>query len=352
VELARLDLPPDSPTHDFLQRIHESSVRARDLVRRLLTSTRPKAGRRSLTALPSVIHEVVNLLRATIPATTEIRSSSAPNVPPVHADATEIHQALLNLGTNASHALGHRPGWIEFALEAVLVRDRASAPHTDLSPGPYVRIRVRDNGTGIPAALLPRIFDPFFTTKAPGQGTGLGLSVVHGVMRANGGAVTVASTPGEGTTFELYFPAASGPLPPEPTTVAARSVPAARYSGRILFVDDEEPLVAVARRALAAAGFEVTACSRPSEALARFQADPHAFDLVLTDFAMPGMSGTALTEHLLRIRPDLPVVMTSGYIPAEEATAARRAGIRALHDKIEAFADLPRLVAPHLRPAP
>jgi CheY-like chemotaxis protein len=267
--------------------------------------------------------------------------------PPVSADPTEIHQALVNLGTNAWHALGNRPGWIRFRLESCTLAPGAALPHPDLKPGLYARLSIEDNGKGIPAQLLPRIFDPFFTTKAPGEGTGLGLSIVHGIMRAGGGAITVASTLGSGTQFELYFPAADT-APVATPAPAASPEKRAKFSGRILFVDDEPLLLQVAERALTIAGYTVTACQNPDDALARFRAAPADFDLVLSDFAMPGMSGLALAEQILERRPDIPVLIASGYLRQEDVAAAKLLGVRAVLEKIETFNRLAAIVAEHL----
>lgn len=346
VDLARGDLPPDHSVQEFLNYIRESGLRARDLVRRLLTFSRPHPVRRRPCALRPIVDEVMQLLRATIPATVQLELVQGSEAPPVSADPTEVHQALLNLGTNSWHALGNRPGWIRFRLEACTLAAGVALPHPDLKPGPYARLSIEDNGKGIPAQLLPRIFDPFFTTKAPGEGTGLGLSIVHGIMRASGGAITVASTLGSGTQFELYFPAAdAAPAPAAPAPAPAKP---AKFSGRILFIDDEPLLLQVAERTLAVSGFTVTACQDPADALARFEATPGNFDLVLSDFAMPGMSGLAVAEQILQRRPDIPVLIASGYLRPEDAAAAKLLGVRAVLEKIDTFNRLAAIVAEHL----
>jgi CheY-like chemotaxis protein len=209
-----------------------------------------------------------------------------------------------------------------------------------------LRIAVSDNGRGIPAELMRRIFDPFFTTKSPGEGTGLGLSVVHGIVRANGGAITVASTLGAGSTFELYFPASEVPVAVPPAATGRPPV-AAKGVGRgesILFVDDEEALVMVAERVFTRAGFAITACLRPKKALEIFRADPAAIRIVISDLSMPEMSGLDLATELLRIRPDLPIILTSGYLRAGEADAARKAGVREVVEKPNTPHDLIPLI--------
>jgi CheY-like chemotaxis protein len=187
---------------------------------------------------------------------------------------------------------------------------------------------VRDDGCGMDKATLDRVFEPFFTTKAPGQGVGLGLSVVHGIMQNHGGAITVYSEPGKGTAFHLYFPAAAGEAAAEPGPMPAE---VARASGeRVLFVDDEEALVFLAERTLQRMGYRVSGHTDPLRALEAFRSQPGEFDVVVTDLSMPGMSGADLARALLELRPDVPIVMTSGYVRAEDVESARRLGIRAV----------------------
>jgi PAS domain S-box-containing protein len=332
-ELARMDLPPGDPLHEPLEEIRRSSHRARDLVRRILAFSRPHESRQRIFAALPLVEEVVKLLRATIPATVEITVTAAPSLPCIEADSSEIHQVLLNLGTNAWQALAPRAGHVTFTLDTFTLTPTAPPPHPNLTAGDYVRIAVADNGPGISSAVLPRIFDPFFTTKGPGEGTGLGLSVAHGIMSSVRGAITVASTVGQGTVFTLYFPASAG----EPTSLTERPAPApVAKLGRgqnILCVDDEKTIVVLMDRLLTGAGFTVTGCVQPHEALARFRAEPGAFALVVTDLAMPQMSGIDLTRELRRLRPDLPVILTSGYLRPADTEAAAAVGIREIIQK-------------------
>jgi PAS domain S-box-containing protein len=327
-ELAALEFPVEGPLRDYLNQIKNSTHRARDLVRRILAFSRPQESQRQVLALPPVVDEVVKLLRATTPAGVEIRTTIAANVPYVEVDNSELHQVLVNLGTNAVHALGSRQGTIEFVVDVQTIEDGLGKPHAGLQPGRYARVEVRDDGRGIPPENLSRVFDPFFTTKAPGEGTGLGLSLAHGIMRAHGGAITVASTVGVGTVFQLYFPATTRPLtttkvvPPSPTSLRVTR------GERLLCVDDEPAIIQVLQRVLRHAGYKVTACTNPDEALAAFQASPAEFDLVITDLSMPRMSGLELTKHVLRLRPGLPVVLMSGYLRSGEMEEATQAGVK------------------------
>ncbi len=347
-DLATFDVGPDHPAHEFLEKIKQSGQRARDLVRRILAFSRPHETHRQPTALPPVVEEVVKLLRSTIPASVEITVRAAPQTPLVEVDSTELHQVLLNLGTNAAHALAGRPGRIDFHLAEHHIEADEKREPIGLKPGRYARLTVSDNGQGIPAEILPRIFDPFFTTKGPGEGTGLGLSVAHGIVRASGGTITVQSTVGTGTAFELFLPAALEAAPverPAGAVAAKPSAPPAKPGQRLLLVDDEELLVFAAEKILARSGYTVTSFTRPLAALAAFRAAPERFDLVVSDLSMPEMSGIALASELLRLRPELPVVLISGYLRPADREAARIVGIREIIEKPMTPQDLLPVIA-------
>lgn len=234
----------------------------------------------------------------------------------------------MNLGTNAWHAMKDRTGCLmKVTLERCVVDATHAAIQAGVRPGVYARLSVSDTGSGMDQATLRRIFEPFFTTKSPGDGTGLGLAVVHGIMDTHEGAITVYSQPGEGTVFHLYFPAHRG----EASLAGPEKGPALRGGGeRILFIDDEELLVQFGEKALVSLGYNVEIATDPREALARVRADPHHLALVITDHTMPRMTGLALAGELQQLRPELPIILTTGYSQAitEECLAA--AGIRQL----------------------
>jgi CheY-like chemotaxis protein len=296
------------------------------------------------------VEEVIKLLRAAIPAHVDISVHAAESVPLIDIDSTELHQVLLNLGTNAWHAIGERPGRIRFSLSLETAGPGRPDLPAELAAGRHVRIVVSDNGRGIPDYVLPRIFDPFFTTKAPGEGTGLGLSVVHGIVRANGGAVTVSSVVGAGSTFELFFPASSALRIETPAKVAPPTAISPAGDGEdIMFVDDEESLILVAERVMRRAGYRVTSFLRPREALEHFRAHSASVRLVVSDLSMPEMSGLDLSRALLTIDPKLPIILTSGYLRPGEAEAARRLGVREIMEKPGTPHDLLPLIARLLR---
>ncbi|HLS82653.1 MAG TPA: PAS domain-containing protein [Steroidobacter sp.] len=338
--LAIADLPPDSPALISVHEIKRSALRAAELVRQILTFSRQeRTGLRPI-ALEPVMSEAVKLLRATLPPRIEIRCDFAPTAPPVLADATQIHQVVMNLGVNAAQAIDTSAGLIEFILDGAVV-DEETRRSVGLAPGRYVRLAVRDNGVGMDKEMQERVFDPFFTTKPLGQGTGLGLSVVHGIAQSHGGAITVDSAPGEGATFCLYLPVAEQAVDSDEV---APPPPPRGHGEHILFVDDEEALVFLAERALRRLGYKVTALANPSRALEVFCAEPQSFDFVVTDMSMPALSGCDLAQEVLRLRPDLPVVLTSGYVRPEDVQEARRIGAYDLVYKPNSVEDLASVI--------
>ncbi|XAH25810.1 ATP-binding protein [Xylophilus sp. GW821-FHT01B05] len=349
VELARADLNADSPALESLEEIGKAGRRARDLVRQILTFSRNEPTQHAAVSLEDVVQETERLLRVTLPPAVGLHIQIAPDLPPVAGDATQIEQALLNLCTNAIQAIGDARGTVLVELQTTRP-DARLCERLGLAPGVYATLAVHDTGAGIDAATLARIFEPFFTTKDVGKGTGLGLSVVHGVMRSHQGATDVRSVPGRGSVFTLYFPAASAMgLPPRSTPERPAPASNAAHSGRhVMYVDDDHALVFLVERLLRRRGFRVTGFSDPREAERALRAEPHSFDLLVTDYSMPGYSGIDLLREALSIRADLPVALASGYVTAEIEAAAREAGARALihkpNDVEELCATVQRLV--------
>ena len=323
-ELVARGLPADHPAHKHLRRIGQATTRAADLVKRILAFSRQQEPQRASVQLQPVVEEVLKLLRATLPATIEIRTRFETSAPSVLADSSQVHQVLMNLGTNAAHAMGERGGVLEVRLETVTLDAGAAAIAPDLREGRYLELSVSDTGCGMDRATLEHIFEPFYTTKPPGQGTGLGLSVVHGIMKSHDAAITVDSQVGLGTTFHLYFPAA------DPAVTEAAPPPAADVTGHgehILFVDDEEAIVDVATQILRTLGYCVTGSTNAVQALQDFQSRAYEFAAVVTDLSMPGLSGVALARKIRDIRPGIPIVLTSGYVRPEDAPAVQRLGV-------------------------
>jgi len=324
--LAQMDLTDAHPALTSIKEIQRAGQRAKELVQRILAFSRPQEQRLQPIQLQSVLEEAVRLLRSTLPAGVEMRCASASTLPAVRADASQIHQVIINLATNAWHAMESQAGSIDIGLTACTADSELCHSHPDLQPGAYVRLSVSDTGKGMDTTTLARIFEPFFTTKPPGQGVGLGLSVVHGIVRGHGGAIIVTSQIGKGSTFDLYFPASAEATAASVIEPREQTVPG--HGERILFLDDEEPLVFLAVRFLERLGYRVEGYTRAAEALAAFRANPHSYDLVITDYNMPGMSGMEVAQELLRVRPDAPIALASGYVRPAEIDYARTLGIR------------------------
>jgi PAS domain S-box-containing protein len=310
-ELVRGDLPPDHPSQPFVQAILTAGQRARELVQQILTFSRRQESEKRILSLQSIVAECVKLLRSTIPVMVKITHHVEADCPPVLANPTQMHQVIMNLCTNAWHALPESGGHIDISLRAVEVTVERAMRHGTLRPGTYVRLAVADNGRGMDAATQARIFEPFFTTKSPSQGSGLGLSVVHGIVKAHRGAILVESQPGQGATFEVYLPARSSDQPSvaQPVTVIPRG-----RGERILFVEDEPIVARSTEEILKRLGYAVTRCEQSEEALARFRQAPGDFDLILTDWEMPGMSGAELAAAVHAVRPDMPLLLISGFV--------------------------------------
>ncbi len=332
VELAKQDAGPMSPALVSLNEIDKAGRRARDLVRQILTFSRNESPKRVPIQLAEVVHETVRLLKVALPPTVEMLVTIDPGTPPVLADATQVGQALLNLCANAIHAIGAHRGTVSIELGHNL---QANKPHVERrggTRGQHVKLSVRDTGSGIDADTLQRVFEPFFTTKPVGQGTGLGLAVVHGIMRTHLGTVDVQSKPNIGSVFTLYFPATQGAE--VPAAVDTPKPKAVQGMGKhVMYVDDDEALVFLVERALTRKGFQVTTFTDPRLAVAALRARPMDFDLLVTDYNMPGYCGVDLLREARTIRPELPVALASGYVTSEIEKSARAEGARALIHK-------------------
>jgi PAS domain S-box-containing protein len=337
-ELARQDAAANSLTLESLEEIRKAGSRARDLVRQILSFGRRQPTRRTRIALAPVVEESVRLLRATLPARLTLEVHCEAGTPPVMADATQLEQVLINLSTNAMQAIGPGPGRIAIRLDAAppdlgLAREYpAVAAMYARHSGPTVRLAVTDDGHGMDAGTQARIFEPFFTTKPVDMGTGLGLSVVHGIVQAHDGAIVVSSQPGKGSTFTIHLPAAgSCDVAASPSTSHRQSpAPIDSAPQHILYLDDDKAVALVTQRLLERRGFRVTAFLDPAEALAALRADPARFDMVVTDNNMPGLSGLDVAREVRAIRSDLPVAVASGFIDEDLRVQAAGAGVREL----------------------
>ncbi len=336
-ELAMLGTHEGSRPKKNLQMVLTACERAKDLVRQILAFSRPSEEERRPVQLELIAREVLKLMRASFPSTIDIEMDLDAEMPNVLADPVQIHQVLMNLCTNALHAMKADDGGVlTVRLKCVELRADSVVPHPDLRPGPYVHVSVQDTGHGMDEATLAKIFDPYFTTKEKGVGTGLGLSVVHGIVQTHGGAVTVESTPGKGSSFSLYFPSIQREMIEEKHVV--KEMPGG--IGHILLVDDEQALVDMGQQMLSFLGYSVETRTSSVEALELFRAQPMRFDLVITDLTIPNMTGDKLALELMQIRPDIPIILCTGYSETIMEERARAIGIRSLIRKPILMAEL------------
>jgi len=325
-ELVMLDLPQSMPAaHTKLTEVIKAGKRARDLVAQILTFSRQNEARREPLEMRSIVKEAMKLLRASLPSTMEMKLEISDQACWALADPVQIHQVLMNLCINASHAMRGKGGVISVTLAPEEIDESRAALSRELRPGAYIHLGVRDTGQGMPQDVAARIFEPFFTTKQVGEGTGMGLAVVHGIVKSHQGAMEVVSVPGQGTTFDLYFPRIT-----EVGEIGGVQGDLSTSGGteRILFVDDEATLAELGKQVLEAFGYQVQAYGDSREAWLRFVSAPEAFDLVITDLTMPGMTGAQLAEKILALRPDIPIIMTTGYSDILTETEARELGVR------------------------
>jgi PAS domain S-box-containing protein len=339
-ELAQHTLPDESAASGYLQRVVDATGRARNLVRQILTFSRQSEPERRQVSIEQVVEEALALLRATLPTTIEIRRDFRAGGH-VLADPTQLQQVLMNLCTNAQHAMEPNGGVLEVGLHRVELEEGQTRIDPNLErPGPFVMLSVKDDGCGMSEETRERIFEPFFSTKEVGKGTGLGLSVAHGIVASHGGAIRVESRPGGGTTFQVYLPEADGARRGDARRVAA--VDGRRW--RILYVDDEETLLLAGQGLLERLGHDVTVTTDGLAALEAFRARPDGFDVVITDQTMPRLTGVQLARQIHGLRPDIPVVITTGYSEALDPDAVAELGVAAYLAKPFAARDLLRTV--------
>jgi len=327
-ELCLMDAPIDSPTYNHLKEIYTASERARSLVKQILNFSRQSDQELQPLQLTSVIKEVLKFIRASLPASIEIRQNLISD-PTMLADITQIHQVIMNLCSNAAQSMQENGGTLEIRLESMELDTEFTARHAGLQPGVHVKLTVSDTGCGIPGDVMDRIFDPFFTTKSEGEGTGMGLAVVHGIVKNHGGIITVYSEPEKGSVFTVFFPAIERRLVHDPRP----EKPLVGGTESILFVDDEAPLVELGKTILAPFGYQVTGVKRSIEALELFEKEPRRFDLVITDLTMPQISGDRLAQRFLEINPEIPIILCTGFSASIDREHAATMGIRAFVNK-------------------
>ncbi len=324
-ELALQAVDDRADAQPFLSEVLKASERARDLVTQILAFSRQTVEGTKLMQPRHIVKEALRLLRASLPSTIAIRDSITSEAR-VLGDPSQVHQVIMNLCTNAGYAMRDAGGVLDVSLHDVELEEEFASRHPNAHAGKHVVLTVADTGPGIPPEIRDRIFDPFFTTKPKGEGTGLGLSVVHGIVKAMGGVATVESEPGKGAVFSVYMPVALGDETPTPS-----GQPGEIRGGieRFLVVDDEEALMRVEKAMLEAMGYSVQGSTHSPSALEFFRGAPDSFDAVITDYTMPDMTGYELARKLREIRGDIPIILCSGYLDPNMERAARRAGINA-----------------------
>ena len=324
-ELALDDVPAWNPAHSNLEEIKTASLRASKIVKQLLSFSRKTDQKLQPIEIAFIIKDALKFLRSTIPTTIDIQQDIQGTDETILADPTQINQVMMNLCINASQAMEQTGGNLTVNMEKVILDDNLAKDYPDLKSGKHVKVTVSDTGPGIDPGIIDRIFDPYFTTKEVGKGSGMGLSVVHGIVTNHNGSISVDSKPGKGTTFSILFPVATEKPEIEKDTTEELLL----GSETVLFVDDEESIEKVVSRMLGRLGYQVKTALTPQDALAQFSADPKHFDLVITDMTMPEMTGVILSEKIMGIRPDIPVIICTGHSALIDEERAKQLGIAA-----------------------
>ncbi len=339
-ELALHEVESTSKLHRQLNKVLQAGFRAKDLVNQILTFSRKREQERKHVQIAPILKETLKFLRASLPTTVDIRQEILDPLAMIHADPIQIHQVVMNLCTNAAYAMRENGGILEVTLSRLTVGTGSEGGAPDLKPGPYIRLTVRDTGHGMTPEIMERVFDPFFTTKGKGEGTGLGLSVVYGIIKSLDGGIKASSKPGEGTTFEIYLPRVESECVIE--TEIAERIPTGHE--RILLVDDEETLVEMAQALLENLGYQVTGVSDSVRALELFSQSPEGYDLIITDQTMPAMTGCTFAREVKKHREDIPIILCTGLMEAVSEQQARQTGILAFLMKPYVVGELSRTV--------
>jgi len=318
------EVPEESKLYRYIQGIREAGKRARNLVGQILAFSRKSEEEKKSIQITPLLKECLKLLRASLPTTIEIRQNVGTQLGNVMADPTQMHQVIMNLCTNAAHAMQGKGGTLEVSLESVDLDTYLATQHPDIKRGKYLKLTVSDTGCGMTMDVMEKIFEPYFTTKEKGVGTGLGLAVIHGIIKGHGGTITVESNPGMGSTFNIFIPVIEEPS----AWLTSTSAFLPMGTERILYIDDEEDLVDIAKEMLGSLSYEVVGTTSSIEALKLFRANPGKIDLVITDMAMPKMTGVELAKEFMRIRPDIPIILCTGFSEAITEEEAKALGIR------------------------
>jgi PAS domain S-box-containing protein len=339
-EMLLEDISKDSPFRDDLKEIYSGALRARDLVKQILTFSRQENSEIKIIKMQTIVEEVLKLIRSTIPTTIDIKQDLQADCGSVKADPTHIHQIIMNLATNAHYAMKDTGGELKVSLKEIELSE-TDLINPDMEPGSYALLIISDQGVGMDSDLTKKIFDPFFTTREKSKGTGMGLSVVHGIVKSMNGAIHVYSEPGIGTEFKLYFPTEKSHFEEDDKAISE-----ALQGGteKILLVDDEEGILIMEKKLLMRLGYQVTSCINSTEALGLFKSNPGQFDLVISDMAMPGLSGDKLSAELIKIQPDIPILLCTGFSDGMSEEKTEAIGIKGFLMKPVGMKDLAQKV--------
>lgn len=345
-EMLKEDIPEKSVLHEFVDEILQAGFRAKDLVKQIMTFSRQMDQDVKPVKVQKILKEALNLSSSIIPATITIKEYIASDCKPIIADPSQIHQLIMNLITNAYHAMQSSGGILSVTLEEKTFSE-STLPTSDLPVGTYICLSVEDTGVGIADNVLSKIFNPYFTTKPLDKGTGLGLSVAHGIVKNYKGSIQVQSVLGQGTTFFVYFPVHQENTI-GPSVYVKQQNP--KGSGRILLVDDEDYVIKIEKKMLERLGYDVTPITDSEEALSLFSSQPGTFDIVITDMTMPGLTGELLSKKLLEINPDIPIIMCTGFSDTMDHEHALSIGVKALLMKPVIMSDLAKTIKKNLKP--
>ena len=339
-EMAQYECPADSRLEYYATQITKAGYRAKELVQQILLFSRQGSSEKGPIDVGRVVDEALKLIKASLPANIEILANISHDLAPIFANEIHIHQIVMNLCTNAYYAMKSFGGTLNVSLTAVAIQDHDIKTFSEIQPGNYLKLSISDTGCGIPSDIINRIFDPYFTTKPIGEGTGLGLSTIHGIVKDHSGSIKVYSEVGIGTTFHIFLPTAEATA--EITVEKLEQLPMG--SGCILFVDDEESLLDIGRDLLSRLGYQVETRASALDALEAFQVDPQKFDLVISDITMPKMTGDEIARQIKAIRPEIPIILCSGFSDRINPQTMETIGISALLMKPIIYADLAQTV--------
>ncbi len=339
IELIKSEVEDNKLVLAHISEVQKAGFRARDLVRQILTFSRQKEQKFQLIEPSGIVGEAITLVRASIPMSIDIQLDLDPNTSYIKANPTQIHQVVVNLATNASHAIGNHTGWIKFSLRDVTLTEPSEGVDGTIPPGSYVRFTIRDNGVGISQEILDRIYEPYFTTKETGQGTGMGLSMVHGIVLSHLGHITTETALGIGTSFNIYFPAQQAP----PASACASQDQAIQGTGQLVVIlDDEEAITELIEMNLVKNGFRVAPFNHSPKCLHYLETCQEPVSLLITDFAMPELDGLELIQIIRKLHPDLPIIVYSGQITPDDQENFEQVGVDAVLHKPISFAEMNR----------